>query len=119
MHRGSLIKSWVFILAFIVFASGLTFAAEKDMVQFQGVLMTVDVKNHSMVVNEKLCVWNQQTIINDPKGSPTTFDRLQTKNWVYIEGVYEKPHHRIVAKTIYLLPNRIDEKEKGLYPFIK
>ena len=112
-------KSSVFILVFIVSVSGLTFAAEKDMVQFQGVLMTVDVKNRSMVINEKLCVWNHQTLINDATGSPTTFDRLQTKNWVYIEGVYEKPHHRIVAKTIYLLPNRIDEKEKGLYPFIK
>lgn len=119
MHIGSLIKSRAFILVFIVFAYGLTFGAEKDMVQFQGVLMTVDLKKHSMVVNEKLCVWNHQTIINDAKGSPATFERLQAKNWVYIEGVYEKPQHRIVAKTIYLLPNRIDEKEKGLYPFIQ
>ena len=103
----------------ILILLSLWVSPEKDMVQFQGVLMTVDLKKHSMVVNEKLCVWNHQTIINDAKGSPATFERLQAKNWVYIEGVYEKPQHRIVAKTIYLLPNRIDEKEKGLYPFIQ
>jgi len=109
----------VIILVFIIFAYGLTIAAEKDMVQFQGVLMTVDLKKHSMVVNEKLCVWNHQTILKDAAGSPATFERLEAKKWVYVEGLYEKPQHRIVAKTIYLLPNRIDEKEKGLYPFIK
>jgi hypothetical protein len=97
----------------------LTTAAEKDMVQFQGVIMTVDLKKHSMVVNERLCRWDKETLINNERGLPTEMDGLKTKTWVYIEGVQEKAHGRVLAKAIYLLPKQIDGKEKSLYPFIK
>jgi hypothetical protein len=97
----------------------LTGATEKDMVQFQGVVMTVDLKKHSIVVNERTCTWNKHTLINDERGLPIDMDRLKAKTWVYVEGVREKGHRRVLAKVIYLLPKYVDEKEKCLYPFIK
>jgi hypothetical protein len=51
----------ILICVMVLLATGsLTGATEKDMVQVQGVVMTVDLKKHSMVVNERLCV-EQQT----------------------------------------------------------
>jgi hypothetical protein len=112
-------KVIVICVMVLLFTGSLTGATEKDMVQFQGIVMTVDLKKHSMVVNERLCVWNPQTPINDEKGLPIDMDRLKAKTWVYVEGVQEKGHRRVLAKAIYLLPKYVDEKEKRLYPFIK
>ena len=106
-------------VAVLLFTGPLTTAAEKDSVQFQGVIMTVDLKKQSMVVNERLCTWDKKTLINNERGLPIETDRLKTKAWVYIEGVQEKAHGRVLAKAIYLLPKQIDEKDKRLYPFIK
>jgi len=110
----------ILICVVVLLATGsLTGATEKDMVQVQGVVMTVDLKKHSMVVNERLFTWNKQTLINDERGLPIDMDRLKAKSWVYVEGVQEKGHRRVLAKAIYLLPKYINEKEKRLYPFIK
>ena len=119
MHQKHLCKSIAGIMLFILSLSGLTFATEKDMVNFQGIVMSVDMKKQSMVVNEKLCLWNRHTVINDARGSTATLDQLKTKGWVYVEGVYDKAHHRVQAKTIYLLPKYVEGKEKSRYPFIK
>jgi hypothetical protein len=110
----------ILICVVVLLSTGsLTTAAEKDRVQFQGVIMTVDLRKQSMVVNERLCTWDKGTLINNEKGLPIETDRLKTKAWVYIEGVQEKAHGRVLAKAIYLLPKQIDEKEKHRYPFIK
>jgi len=47
----------------------LTGATEKDMVQFQE-CDDRDLKKHSMVVNERTCTWNKQTLINDERVCP-------------------------------------------------
>jgi hypothetical protein len=110
----------ILICVVVLLATGsLTGATEKDMVQVQGVVMTVDLKKHSMVVNERTCAWNKQTRINDERGLPIEMDRLKAKTWVYVEGVQEKGQHRVLAKAIYLLPKYIDGKEKRFYSFIK
>ena len=110
----------ILICVVVLLATGsLTGATEKDMVQFQGMVMTVDLKKHSMVVNERTCAWNKQTLINDERGLPIEMDRLKAKTWVYVEGVQEKGQRRVLAKAIYLLPKYIDGKEKRFYSFIK
>jgi hypothetical protein len=107
------------IIFFISIISALTFAADKDIVKMQGVVMELDLKKNMMIVNEKQFVWDQNTIIYNEKGFPTTVDKLKTKIWVYIEGVGERVNKRILAKKIYILPKYIDEKERHLYPFIQ
>ena len=81
--------------------------------------MAIELFKNSMVVNERLVVWDQQTFFNNEKGKPITVDQLKTKNWVYLEGVLEKEKKRVLAKKIYLIPKYIDGKEKHLYPFIQ
>ena len=81
--------------------------------------MAVDLKKHTMVVNERMCTWNQETIIRNERGLPAALDQLKAKNWIYVEGVYDKVHHRVLAKTVYLLPKFVEKKDKGQYRFIK
>jgi len=120
VKRHHLNRITILICVIVLLSTGsLTGATEKDMVQFQGVVMTVDLKKHSMVVNERTCTWNKHTLINDERGLPIDMDRLKAKTWVYVEGVQEKGHRRVLAKAIYLLPKYIDGKEKRSYPFIK
>ncbi len=104
---------------FMVMTSPLTFASEKDIVNIQGILMEIDLKKGTMIVNERLFRWDQKTSFFNDKGSPITIDKIKVKSWVYIEGVNENLNKSLLAKMVYLLPKRIDEKEKHLYPFIK
>jgi hypothetical protein len=97
----------------------LTSALQGDIVKMQGVVMGVDVKQGTFVVNEKLFVWDQHTAVQTEKGIPTTLDKLKVKDWVYVEGVEDRVQNRIEAKKIYLLPRRIDRKEKDHYPFME
>ena len=105
-------------ILFSLFISSLTFAADKDIVTFQGIVMELDWKKKMITVNERLFAFDQNTIVHDEKGSPIPQDNLKTKTWVYIEGIKDKSQKKM-AKKIYLLPKYIDEKEKHLYPFIK
>jgi len=81
--------------------------------------MELDLKKNMMIVNERTFVWDQNTIFYNEKGSPVTVDKLNTKTWVYIEGVRENVKKRVVAEKIYLLPKYISEKEKYRYPFMQ
>jgi len=85
----------------------------------QGVVMSLDLKKSTVVINEMTFVWDQQTTFHNEAGSPITIDKLRTKGWVYIEGENDKAHKRWVAKKIYLLPRFIKSKELHLYPFIQ
>jgi len=101
-----------------LFISSLTFAADKGIVSFQGIVMELDWEKKIIIVNERSFAFDQNTIVHNEKGSPIPQDNLKTKTWVFIEGVKDKSQKK-VAKKIYLLPKYIDEKEKRLYPFIK
>ncbi len=118
MYRTCLRRTMGVVILFISI-SGLTGAAERDILTFQGIVMAVDLQKRSMVVNERICTWNHEATILNERGLPTDKDQLKAKNWVYVEGVYDKAHHRVLAKTIYLLPKYVTEKEKGQYPFIR
>ena len=97
----------------------LTFASEKDIINIQGIVMEIDLKKGTMIVNEKRFQWDQKTSFFNDKGTPITIDKIKTRSWVYIEGVNDTPTKSILANKVYLLPKRIDEKEKHLYPFLK
>jgi hypothetical protein len=101
-----------------LFISSLTFAADKGIVTFQGIVTELDWKKKIITVNERSFAFDQNTIVHNEKGSLIPQDNLKTKTWVFIEGVKDR-NQKKVAKKIYLLPKYIDEKEKHLYPFIK
>jgi hypothetical protein len=106
------------IILLSLFISSLTFAANKDIVTFQGIVMELDWKKKVIIVNERSFAFDQNTIVHNEKGSPIPQDNLKTKTWVYVEGIKDKSQKKLATK-IYLLPKYIDEKEKHLYPFIK
>ena len=98
---------------------GSVIAAEKDLTTFQGVVMVVDFKKNTCVVNERQVQWFSNTSVSNEKGVPSSIESLKVKDWVYVEGVYDRAHKRIEARKLYLLSKRIEEKDKRLYPFIK
>jgi len=105
-------------ILFSLLISSLTFAADKDIVSFQGIVMELDWKKKIITVNERSFTFDQNTVVHNEKGSLIPQDNLKTKTWVFIEGVKDR-NQKKVARKIYLLPKYIDEKEKRLYPFIK
>lgn len=108
----------LFTIFFSLFISSLTFAADKDIVTFQGVVTELDWKKKMIIVNERSFSFNQNTVVHNEKGSPVPQENLKTKTWVFIEGTKDKSQKKL-ARKIYILPKYIDEKEKRLYPFIK
>lgn len=112
-------KRVILLFSLVLLISGLTFAAEKDTVTIQGIIMDLNLKKSVMFVNERAIAWNQDTIVHNEKGFPIPVDKLTTKTWVYIEGVKDEARKRVMARKIYLLPKYIHGNEKRLYPFIK
>jgi len=109
----------ILLILSIVIISSLTFASDRDRIKMQGIVMEVDLKKNMIVVNERMFVWDPNTIFYNEKGSPLTVDKLRAKTWVYIEGMRDNVRKRLVAEKIYMLPKYIDEKEKHLYPFME
>jgi hypothetical protein len=112
------LRGIVLTIFFSVFISSLTFAADKDIVTFQGIVTELDWKKKMIIVNERSFAFDQNTIVHNEKGFPIPQDTLKTKTWVFIEGTKDKSQKKM-AKKIYLLPKYIDEKEKYRYPFFK
>jgi hypothetical protein len=119
MGKSLLEKRMILLLFFMLISSGLTFASEGDIYKGQGLIMNIDAKINMMIVNERQFVWNQNTIVNNEKGSPVQMDKFKAKAWVYIEGVKDKNNNRIIIEKIYLLPKYVDKNERHLYPFMQ
>jgi len=119
VKKSLLVGGMIFISFYLFIFSTLAFASEEDIVNIQGMIMDLDVKKNTMIVNEKLFVWSQNTSIYNDKGSPITIDQFKPKAWVYIQGERDKNNNRIIIQKIYLLPKYIDKKERPRYPFME
>ncbi len=108
-------------IVWVIILFALTYAFGEDRIRLQGIIMELNMKTNMMIVNERLFVWDEKTIMNNDKGSPITIDKFKPKSWVYIEGDRDKikTDKRIMIKKIYLLPKRIGKNERDLYPFIE
>jgi len=115
------VKTKTIILAILLplVVCTLTFGGEGDILKFQGLVMTVDVKRNSLVVNERLIVWDKNTVVSNERGTPASIERLKARDWVFVEGVLNESLKKIDAKRIYVLPKRIDGKEKRQYSFFE
>jgi len=119
VKKSLLIGQIILISSCLFIFCTLAFASEEDTAKIQGMVMDLDVNKNTMIVNEKLFVWNQNTAIYNDKGSPMTIDKFKPKTWVYIEGERDKNNRQIIIKKIYLLPKYVDKKERHLYPFME
>jgi hypothetical protein len=114
-----LIGGMILICSYLFASASSAFASEGDTAKIQGIIMALDVNKNTMIVNEKLFVWRENTAIYNDKGSPLTIDKFKPKAWVYIEGENDKNNRRIIINKIYLLPKYVDKKERHLYPFME
>ena len=112
-------KARTLIILTVILYPVLTFASGGDIVKFQGKVMGLDLKNNTMIVNEKNIVWTEKAFIGNQEGSSIRADRLKVKIWVYIVGTKDAGQNRIIASKIYLIPKQIDGKERHLYPFME
>jgi outer membrane protein assembly factor BamE (lipoprotein component of BamABCDE complex) len=113
------IVGMILVSSYLFTSSTLAFASEEDTAKIQGIVMALDINKNTMIVNEKLFVWNQNTAVYNDKGSPMTIDKFKPQTWVYIEGERDKNNRRIIINKIYLLPKYVDKKERHLYPFME
>ena len=105
MKKSFFWKGLIFIFCYgLFFSTLLVFAADNVAVKIQGVVMELDVKKNTMIVNEMKFIWDANTIINNEKGLSMAPDKIITKSWVYIEGTEDRANKRIIAKKISLLP---------------
>jgi hypothetical protein len=119
VKKSLLVGGMIFISSYLLIFSTLAYASEDDIAKIQGMIMDLDVKKNTMIVNEKSFVWSQNTVIYNDKGSPITIDQFKPKTWVYIQGERDKNNKRIIIHKIYLLPKYIDKKERPRYPFME
>ncbi len=122
MRKSFFAKGISLTIFFLMLFCALTFAADKNadknIVRVQGRIMELDLKKGTMVISERMFVWDQKTTFHNEKGAPVTIEKLRIKAWVYIEGENDEVHKRWVAKKVYLLPKYIGRKERHLYSFI-
>jgi hypothetical protein len=121
MGKKYLKKEWIVIFSSIFIFSALALALDEDhTVRVQGLIMDLDVQKKIVVVNEKMFIWNQNTVFHNEQGTPiNNIDRLKLNTWIYIEGEFGTVKNCFLAKNIYFLAKHIDEKEKNSFPFIK
>jgi len=108
----------VLLFAFLI-TPALTIALDKGIVKFQGVVMAIDLKQGTIVVNERLFFLDAHTMIHNEKGTSIPLEKLRLRDWVYLEGVSDRGSRRNLAKKIYFLLRYVDEKQKHLYPFME
>jgi hypothetical protein len=97
----------------------LASAAEDGTVKVHGKIMAVDARKNTMIVNERVFAWDQKTSVHNEKGSPTRVERFNEKTYVYIVGEQEGEGKRVLIRKIYLLPKRVEKKDRHLYPFMQ
>lgn len=90
----------------------------EEQLRIQGRIMSLDLKKNTMIVNERYFYWDEKTNFYNASGTNIKVDKLKLNSWVYIEGE-NGDNQKIMIKKIYLLPRRIDKRERNQYPFIQ
>jgi hypothetical protein len=109
----------ILIVVILLAICTLTSASDRGIVRIQGVVMALDMKNKTLIVNEKLFTWDRKTVMSTEKGIPLTPEQMKTRQWVFIEGVHDSGKPHITANKIYLLPHYIREKDRAQYSFFE
>ncbi len=106
-------------ISFMITLFTFNVASGEDIYKNQGVIMSLDLKQKMMVINERTFFWDQSTIICNEKGNPIDIENFKPNARVYIEAVRDKKNNPMRIEKIYLLPKHIDNKEKHRYPFLQ
>jgi len=106
-------------LAWMIILFALTGAFGEDPLRLQGLIMGLNLEKNRMTVNERGFVWDEKTMFYNDKGSLIAIDKFKPNSWVYIEAERVKGNNQVMITKIYLLPKRIDSKQRSRYPFME
>jgi len=101
--RKFLNKTIILVSLLILFSSSPAWSTDEDLIQTEGILMEVDLKTNTMVVNERRFSWDSNTFITNEKGSSITIDKLKTNSLIYMESIEDRANKRILVKKIRLI----------------
>jgi hypothetical protein len=117
--RRTFIRTAILCALVALSCSPEAYAADESTVKVQGKIMAVDAKKNTMIVNERVFVWDLKTTVHNEKGSPMRIDRFTEKTHVYIVGDQDGEDKRVLIRRIYLLPKRVEKKDRHHYPFMQ
>jgi hypothetical protein len=95
------------------------FASDNILYDAQGEVTAVNFGLRILTLSETNFFWNGNTLFYDAKEVPIEIKRVKPKSWVYIVCEYDAKTKKRTAQKVYLLPNRIAEKDRHLYPFME
>jgi hypothetical protein len=118
VKNSDLRKMMIFAVSSIIIFSAMLVAAGEGLYKNQGAIAKIDLSKNTMLVNERIFVWNQNTAFYDNNSSPIGIHRFGPKSWVYIEGTIQR-NNIILIEKLYLLPKYVEKKERHRYPFME
>lgn len=84
---------------------------------YQGVISSTEGMPGYLIINESKVLLGENTEVKDSKERIKSLSDLKNGKWVYI--VAERRPSGITAQRIYLLPNKIKNRDKHEYHFMQ
>ena len=112
--KGFLRKVIVLGVSFQFVFCALSFASETN--RAQGLVMAVDAKNQTVIVNEKLFRCDGNSKIRNAEGVSIGLDQINHKMRVEIEWVEDNPRAPLIIKTLSIVNERAGKRVKHPRP---
>ena len=91
------------LILFVFFLFPAVVLPNNEMIKTRGILMEIDFKNNTLIINEKKFIWDSNTAIEDERGSIIKIDRLKPNTPIYMESVEDPINKRLLIKKIRLI----------------
>ncbi len=91
------------LILFVFFLFPMGVLPNNEIIKTKGVLMEIDFKNNTLIINEKKFTWDSNTAIEDERGSIIKIDHLKPNTPIYIESVEDPTNKRLLIKKIRLI----------------
>ncbi len=74
-----------------------------EVIKTKGILMEIDLKTQTLIINEKKFKWDSNTFVEDEKGYFIKIDILKPNTPIYIESVEDPLQKHLLIKKIRLI----------------
>lgn len=101
--RRSFLKNTAFFILWILWMIPTIGLSNEGMIKTKGILMEIDLKAQTLIINEKKFMWDSNTIIEDEKGDSIKMDSLKPNTPIYAESVEDPLQKRLLIKKIRLI----------------
>ncbi|MEM3112701.1 MAG: hypothetical protein QXY90_06650 [Candidatus Anstonellales archaeon] len=95
-------KTSLLILLFFWMIPLIGFSNE-EVIKTKGILMEMDLKTQTLIINEKKFKWDSNTAIEDEKGYSIKMESLKPNTPIYAESVEDPLQKRLLIKKIRLI----------------